>query len=56
MLDVWKRTEAPVTIRLLKRMYLVQALEIREGIEFRTAILSLLSAPKGVLAVNVLER
>ena len=55
MLDVWKRTKAPVTIRLLKRMYLVQALEIRVGIEFRTAILSLLGDPKGVLADKVVD-
>lgn len=55
MLDVWKRTKAPVTIRFLKRMYLVQALEVREGIEFRTAILTLLGEPNGVLADEVVD-
>lgn len=54
-LDVWERTKAPVTIRLLERMYLVQALEVREGIEFRTAILSLLGEPYGVLADKVVD-
>lgn len=54
-LDVWKRTKAPVTIRLLERMYFVQALEVREGIEFRTAILSLLGEPYGVLADKVID-
>lgn len=55
MLDVWKRTKAPVTVRLLERMYLVQALEVREGIEFRTAILTLLGGPNGVLADKVVD-
>lgn len=55
MLDVWERTKAPVTVRLLERMYLVQALEVREGIEFRTAILSLLGGRNGVLADKVVD-
>ena len=54
-LDVWERTKVPVTIRLLERMYLVEALEVREGIEFRTAILSLLGEPNGVLADKVVD-